>query len=397
MKPHRRRQRADEEHDLGIVDFLSEAEGGTPAVPSRPWPAVGVNEFASEEPVPPASAMTADTVAIRVAAARPAPRPNAMLRVITFGVYAVLAIGGAAVGWFVGGLNSALAPDANPAALVTSASQEWVPFAALREPALGNSIGSANVAPEQSAEARVERLATPPPNAANVPSVNEAARPVAPRPVTPPPGAPRSAVSAPAAIAETAPPPPPTASPAAPRPAAAVAIAASTPEVPKPEPPPSEPPRPASAPTAAPRAEAPRADAPRADVPRADAPRADASRPELPRAEAARRRETGLIETVLDRYVGAFNTLDAEAARVVWPGVDARALDRVFRELEEQELTFEECRIELDEVRATAVCRGLARYVPRVGSRSSRSTSRQWTFRLQKVEDRWAIDGVNIR
>jgi hypothetical protein len=384
MSPRRRRQRADEEHDLGTVDFLSEAEGGTPTVPSRPWPAVGVNEFASEEPVPPASPVTAETVPIRVAAVRPAPPPKAMPRVITFSVYAVLAIGGAAVGWLVGGLNSAVAPDANPAALVTSASTEWVPFAALRQPARGNSIGWANGAPEESAEARVERLATPSPNAASVPAVSPGH--VSPTRVVVP------AASAPVAIAETAPPAPPTASPAAPRPGAAVAFAASTPEVSKPEPPPSEPPRPASAPTAAPRAEAPRA-----DVPRADAPRADASRPELPRAEAARRRETGLIETVLDRYVGAFNTLDAEAARVVWPGVDARALDRVFRELEEQELTFDECRIELDEVRATAVCRGLARYVPRVGSRSSRSTSRQWTFRLQKVEDRWAIDGVNIR
>ncbi len=51
MKPRRRRQRADEEHDLGIVDFLSEAEGGTPTVPSRPWPPAVVDEFASEEPV----------------------------------------------------------------------------------------------------------------------------------------------------------------------------------------------------------------------------------------------------------------------------------------------------------------------------------------------------------
>ena len=104
-----------------------------------------------------------------------------------------------------------------------------------------------------------------------------------------------------------------------------------------------------------------------------------------------------MIETVLDRYVGAFNTLDAEAARAVWPGVDARALGRVFTELEEQELTFDECRVELDAARATAVCRGVARYVPRVGSRSSRSAARQWTFRLQKVRDRWTIDGVNIR
>ena len=160
----------------------------------------------------------------------------------------------------------------------------------------------------------------------------------------------------------------------------------STAEIPKLELPRSEPPRTASAPTEVPRAAA---------LP--EAPRPAASPPDIPRAEAARRRETGLIETVLDRYVGAFNTLDAEAARAVWPGVDARALDRVFTQLEEQELTFEECKVELDEARAMAVCRGVARYVPRVGSRSSRSTARQWTFTLQKAEDRWTIDGVSIR
>ena len=108
MKPRRRRQRADEEHDPGIVDFLSEADGGTPTVPSRPWRPAVVDEFASEEPLPPAATVAADIVPIRVAAARPAPPPNAMLRVITFGVYAMLAIGGAAAGWFVGGRDSAL-------------------------------------------------------------------------------------------------------------------------------------------------------------------------------------------------------------------------------------------------------------------------------------------------
>src|SRR5688500_15555587 len=100
MKPRRRRQRADEEHALGLVDFLSEADGGTPTVASRPWRPAVVEEFASEEPLPPAATVVADTVPIRVAAARPAPPPHTMLRVITFGVYAMLAIGGAAAGWF---------------------------------------------------------------------------------------------------------------------------------------------------------------------------------------------------------------------------------------------------------------------------------------------------------
>ena len=431
MSP-RRRQRADEEPKPGLVDFLSEVEEGTPTAASQ-WPAAGAEivghsgggdattrrsianyeEFPTEQVVPHRSAVTVLRLPLYVGAP-PAP-PKAMPRVITFSVYALVAIAGAAVGWFAVGFSSQLAPEANNATLVASASPEWVPFAALRQPVRGSAIGEASAdledgtaAPEDSVEARVGELATPPPNAANVASVNQAARPAMPIPVTPPPEPPRSTagalsgdvasrgnvlparggvppVSAPAAIDNTAPTVAPTPSLTASRPDAPVA--ASTPEVPKPDPPRSEPSRPAAAPTEAPRAEAPRA----------EAPRADASRPELPRAEAARRRDTGLIETVLDRYVGAFNTLDAQAARAVWPNVDARALDCVFTQLEQQELTFEECRVELDEVRAEAVCRGVARYVPKVGSRSSRSTPRQWTFKLQKVEERWTIDGVNIR
>ena len=47
--------------------------------------------------------------------------------------------------------------------------------------------------------------------------------------------------------------------------------------------------------------------------------------------------------------------------------------------------------------RAAAKCRGSARYVPKVGSRSPQTAARQWDFRLQKVDDRWIIEGVATR
>ena len=408
MSARRRRLRADQEHDRGLVDFLPEAETAPSTVPSRPWPPAGSevierggggdaptllsianDDFLSEEPLRDGSAMMAAVVPVSVAAARTAPPPSAMPRVSTLSVYAIVAIGGAAVGWFTVDRYSRLAPEAHDAALVTSALPEWVPFATLRPPVRAGSIQMAVAVPEERIDVPAEQLATPQPRTANTPTLapprfaagggtsgasspGDLSRASVAAPI----------VSAPAAIIETA----PTASPDAPR--AGAAAAASIPEVANSELPPSEPSRPPSAPTAA----------ARADAPRGAAPRADASRPDLPRAEEARRRDTNLIATVLDRYVGAFNTLDANAARAVWPSVDARALDRVFTQLEEQELTFEECRgVELDDVRATVVCRGVARFVPRVGSRTSRSTQREWTFRLQKVEDRWTIDSVNIR
>ena len=77
--------------------------------------------------------------------------------------------------------------------------------------------------------------------------------------------------------------------------------------------------------------------------------------------------------------------LDAEAARAVWPSVDARALARAFDSLTSQELAFDTAVRDRGEA-ATAKCRGSATYTPKIGSREPRLESRQWTFQLRKVE-----------
>ena len=109
-------------------------------------------------------------------------------------------------------------------------------------------------------------------------------------------------------------------------------------------------------------------------------------------------RETGEIRNVLSRYRSAFNDLNANEAKAVWPTVDDKSLDRAFRQLERQDVTFNVCHIEVAGVRAVSSCDGRASYVPKVGSKTARVDSRSWTFQLLKTEDAgWMIEGVNSR
>ena len=107
--------------------------------------------------------------------------------------------------------------------------------------------------------------------------------------------------------------------------------------------------------------------------------------------------EADQISGVLTLYRSAFNALDSAAARRVWPSVDERALDRAFAGLQQQDVAFENCQIDVAGVRAAARCNGVARYVPKVGSRNPQTLAREWKFALQKVDDRWVIDAVDAR
>jgi hypothetical protein len=104
------------------------------------------------------------------------------------------------------------------------------------------------------------------------------------------------------------------------------------------------------------------------------------------------------IQSTLARYRNAFSDLDANAAREVWPTVNERSLSRAFDRLEEQDVSFDRCRIEVTKNdRAEATCSGTARYVPRVGSRTPRVDQREWRFSLVKVKDQWLIGAVDAR
>ena len=104
--------------------------------------------------------------------------------------------------------------------------------------------------------------------------------------------------------------------------------------------------------------------------------------------------DKGAIETVLSRYRYDFSVLDADAAKAVWPTVDAKMLGRAFGQLEQQTLEFHACAIAVTAARAEATCGGSARYGPKLGNKSPRIDAREWKFSLRKINETWLIEAV---
>jgi hypothetical protein len=102
--------------------------------------------------------------------------------------------------------------------------------------------------------------------------------------------------------------------------------------------------------------------------------------------------DDALIRQTLQRYRSAYERLDAQSARAVYPSVNERALARAFDDLESQHLTFDNCDVQVNGASAAAACRGTARYVPKVGSREPRTEPRVWNFTLRKDGSGWKID-----
>jgi hypothetical protein len=123
------------------------------------------------------------------------------------------------------------------------------------------------------------------------------------------------------------------------------------------------------------------------------------ARTEGPVAEEAARRAARIagIESVIQEYRRAFNTLNASAVRAFWPGVDVRSLNRAFAQLEVQRFEFSRCSIDLAGPRAFASCDGTARSVRKVGDRNPPAQAREWTFTLAQANDAWVILNVNSR
>jgi hypothetical protein len=104
------------------------------------------------------------------------------------------------------------------------------------------------------------------------------------------------------------------------------------------------------------------------------------------------------IQDLLGRYRTAFGALDVAGVRRVWPSVNQRSLERAFRQLEEQDLAFFSCTINVAGVRAEATCVGSSTFIPTVGSRSPQSGPSQWNFKLSKKSaGPWLIDEAQAR
>jgi hypothetical protein len=118
--------------------------------------------------------------------------------------------------------------------------------------------------------------------------------------------------------------------------------------------------------------------------------------PAAPPPVSPEARETAAVEAVLERYRLAFSTLNSGVSDF-WPGVNARALDKAFNELEQQRFEFDQCRVQLKGTQADATCTGSASFVPKVGDKTERTQPRQWSFRLVRAGNRWIIDSVQSR
>lgn len=104
------------------------------------------------------------------------------------------------------------------------------------------------------------------------------------------------------------------------------------------------------------------------------------------------------IGDVLQSYRTAYNALDATSVSTFWQGLDTRALQRAFATLSQQDVTFDRCDVRVTgQDRAAATCRGVLRYVPRIGDAEPQQRRLSWNFDFQRAAGRWLIASVSAR
>jgi len=314
-------------------------------------------------------------------------------------------------------VNSAPPPPTSPPPRVTSTTP---PPTSAAPPVTSRPPASTTAKPPVTATAPpvapAPRPVTPPPAPVARSSPASAAPTPAPRTTQPPSSPPRvaaatpssrpapatSASSRPATAPSTRPLEPLTvsANPTPTQRAAAAAAAAASPAAPRPSVedaprPPSAPPAPADiAPPPPPSADVASATAapPAAEPGAASAASAPSVPVRTPTVEA-----DSAIRDVLGRYRTAFNVLDARAASDVWPTLDQQTLNRAFAQLSEQNVSFDQCAIDVKGVLAQARCTGTIRFVPKIGSRAAQVEPRRWDFTLRKAYSGWVIHEVRAR
>ncbi len=104
------------------------------------------------------------------------------------------------------------------------------------------------------------------------------------------------------------------------------------------------------------------------------------------------------IQDVLGRYRTAYAALDVAAVHQVWPAVNRRSLERAFKQVEGQDVSFFSCTIDVEGAGAAAACVGTTNFIPKIGNRSPQSGPSQWNFKLsRRSAGVWLIDDVQAR
>jgi hypothetical protein len=102
------------------------------------------------------------------------------------------------------------------------------------------------------------------------------------------------------------------------------------------------------------------------------------------------------VRAALAQYESAYSSLNAAAARAVWPGVDARSLERAFDSLESQRVALGKCSVSMNGTRAQATCQGTATWTPKVGG-GTNTSPRTWRFDLANTGGAWKITRADAR
>ncbi len=102
------------------------------------------------------------------------------------------------------------------------------------------------------------------------------------------------------------------------------------------------------------------------------------------------------VRAVLARYEAAYSSLNASAAHALYPGIDARSLERAFDSLDSQQVSLGRCSISMNGARAHATCQGSATWTPKVGGGTQRS-ARTWRFDLANTNGAWTITRADAR
>jgi len=110
-----------------------------------------------------------------------------------------------------------------------------------------------------------------------------------------------------------------------------------------------------------------------------------------PPAQPSGAAEEAAIRATLREYAAAYESLDVDAVRRVYPGVNADALARSFRAMTAQQVQIgNDAQISIEGATAVVRCTVVQGFTPRVGQ-GRRPQPVAATFRLQKTGGRWVI------
>ena len=107
--------------------------------------------------------------------------------------------------------------------------------------------------------------------------------------------------------------------------------------------------------------------------------------------------QTEVVLAVLREYSRAYERMDVNATKALYPSVDARGLRKAFDGLEQQRLQFGSCGVSFSAsgADANAWCKVDATYRPKIGSKV-RVQDREWTFSLAREGDGWQIMKMTV-